>query len=113
MAIDGDGLVREMLTDILSQPSDEHLAEWLRIVGPDNRGRKIIHRYARIFELQHYCRVIAERHSKSIVRNKEHLRNAFASFFGMEGDAIRNDFRFVKGRLRREGNRGPAWLDAI
>jgi hypothetical protein len=113
IAIDGGGLVREMMTDSLSQPRAEHLAEWMQIVAPENQGRKTIHRFARLFELQHYSRVLAERHPGAVARNKERVRHAFAAFFGTSDDTLRSDLQFVKKRLARGHYQAPAWLDAI
>lgn len=113
IAIDGGGLVREMITDSLKQPRAEHLAEWMQIVEPDNQGRKTIHRFARLFELQHYSRALAQRHSKALAGKKENLRHAFAIFFGRSDDTIRSDLQLLKKRLGRGHYQAPAWLDAI
>ena len=113
IAIDGGGLVREMITDSLRQPRAEHLAEWMQIVEPDNQGRKTIHRFARLFELQHYSRALAQRHPNALAGKKEKLRHAFANFFVTSDDTVRSDFRFVKQLLGRGHFQAPAWLDAI
>ena len=49
IAIEGRGLLREMITDYQRQSVGMHLDEWMQIVGPDNQGRKTIYRYERIF----------------------------------------------------------------
>ncbi len=113
IAIDGSGLVREMITDTLRQPRAEHLAEWMRFVEPNNQGRKTIHRFARLFELQHYSRALTQRHPDALARNKERLHDALASYFRTSIDTIRGDLRFMKKRLGRGHYQAPAWLDAI
>jgi len=113
IAIDGGGLVREMITDSLRQPRAEHLAEWMQIVEPDNQGRKTIHRFARLFELQHYSRALAQRHPNALAGKKEKLRHAFANFFGTSDDTIRSDLQFVKKWLGRGHDQAPGWLDAV
>ncbi len=113
IAIDGSGLVREMITDTLRQPRAEHLAEWMQIVEPDNQGRKTIHRFARLFELQHYSRALAQRHPDALARNKERLHLAFASYFRTSIDTIRGDLRFLKKRLGCGHYQAPAWLDVV
>ncbi len=84
---------------------DEHLHEWLQIIRPSNQGRGSVARYERIFELQHYTRVIYARHPNALARKKEHLRVAFAEYFELSEDAIRKDFDFIKKRL------GTKWLE--
>lgn len=113
IAIDGSGLIRKMISDALRQPASEHLSEWMQIVDPENRGRKTIHRFARLFELQHYSRALAQRHSDALAGNKERLRDAFADFFGTSDDTIRSDLQFVKERLGRGHYDAPGWLDAV
>ena len=102
IAINGGGLVREMITDSLRQPRAEHLAEWMQIVEPDNQGRKTIHRFARLFELQHYSRALAQRHPNALAGEKEKLRLAFAKFFSASDDTIRSDLHLLKKRLGRD-----------
>ncbi len=113
IAIDGSGLVRKMITNSQQRPESEHLQEWLQIVAPENQGRKTIYRFARIFELQHYGRALAQRHRDALARNKERLRHAFAIFFSTSDDTIRSDLQFLKKRLSRGHYHAPAWLDAI
>lgn len=113
IAIDGGGLVREMITDSLRQPRAEHLAEWMQIVEPDNQGRKSIHRFARLFELQHYSRALAHRHPDALARNKERLHLAFAAYFRTSIDTIRGDLRFMKKRLGRGHYQASGWLDTV
>jgi len=113
IAIDGKGLVRELISDCQRQSVGDHLREWLEIIGPDNQGRKSLYRYERIFELQHFGRILAVRHPAALAGNKERLRAAFAAFFKTSADSIRDDLRTVKARLSRGHCHAPAWLDVI
>ncbi len=58
-------------------------------------------------------RVLAQRHSDALAKNKERLRHAFANFFDTSDDTIRSDLQFVKKRLGRGHYQAPGWLDAV
>lgn len=113
IAIEGRGLIRDMIAECQREAVAEHLEEWMRIIGPDNKGRKTIYRYERIFEVQHFGRAFALRHPKALVGNKERLRDAFARFFVTSSDTIRGDLKLLRQRLTRGHFQAPAWLDAI
>ncbi len=113
MGIDGSGRVRQMIDDSLHDGDEAgHLLEWFEIVRSDNSGKKSIKRFGRVFELQHFARALTERHEAALHHRREYLREAFAAFFGVSSDAIRDDYRLIKRRFSSCGNQ-PSWLNAI
>jgi hypothetical protein len=80
----------------------DHLAEWIRIVSSGNPARNQIHRYSRIFEIQHYMRAIYARHSQAMYRKQSSLDVALASFLGVNEATIKNDLRHIGRRLGRD-----------
>jgi hypothetical protein len=102
------GVIHETLDDAVhggQQP--EHLAEWHRIVRRDNTAKNKIARYARLFGLQHYWRLLFERHPNTVVGNKAHLVDAMAEFFNLSIDSIRKDLTFIGKRLGKGWERRP------
>jgi hypothetical protein len=114
IALEGTGLVREVLDEVLAQNPDDHLTAWRQITKPSNLGRKSIHRYSRLFELQHYCRALNDRHHAALVGNRERLRLALAKFLKTGPDTIRDDIRLIRRRFATaDAENIPAWLDLI
>ena len=96
--------LRELIEEALRSPrGPDYLAEWFEIVHSDNVAKNQIHRYARIFEVQHYMRALYARHEKALQRKKSALMFAFATFFNVGEDSIERDLALVTGRL------GPTW----
>jgi hypothetical protein len=59
--------LRDLMEDALRGPSTpEHLAEWIANVRASNSAKNAVQRYARLFELQHYIRVLYQRHAKAL-----------------------------------------------
>ncbi len=79
--------------------SADHLAEWTRIVRSGNPARNQIHRYSRIFEIQHYMRAIYGRHSQAMYRKQSSLVMALASFLDVNEATIKNDLQHIGRRL--------------
>jgi hypothetical protein len=82
-----------------------HLTEWLEIVRADNPARNRMDPFIRYFELQHYWRILNQRHPSAICRKKEKLRNAFGRIFDVGSQQIKRDLADIRGRL------GDDWLD--
>lgn len=80
----------------------EHLDEWGKLVQSKNPARNQLHRYARIFEMQHYLRALYGRHSKGLYRKQSSLIMALASFLDVNEATIANDLRHIDRRLGRE-----------
>jgi hypothetical protein len=77
---------------------EPHLAGWLDVVATSrpNKGRELA-RYGRIFEVQHFLRLLRERYSKQLINNKQRLMRAFAELFGHSDiDTIKNDFSLIE-----------------
>ena len=82
--------------------SAEHLAEWTRIVRSGNPARNQIHRYSRIFEIQHYLRALHRRHSQALHRKKGALIVSLAAFLDVSDATIEQDLRYIARRLGRD-----------
>jgi hypothetical protein len=89
------------------QQKPEHLAEWLRIVGRQNPAKNVIARYARLFRLQHYWRIVHARHQSAVRRHTARLVSAFAAFFRVSDDSIRKDLTLIARRLGKGWERRP------
>lgn len=95
--------LREYLT-AASRPADEdsesqHIKEWRTIIRNDNSARTQIGRYARVFELQHYWRLLHTRHPQACHRRGSKLHEALARFFEVSTNSIRSDLTLVKKGL--------------
>jgi hypothetical protein len=95
---------REELRDILEdalrgRESPEHLQGWMEIVAGNNTARNQIARYATIFELQHYWRVLCRRYPEIQEGNVERLRFAFAEFLEVSDGKIAADLSLIRDQL--------------
>lgn len=96
--------LRSMLEDALRErTAPDHLAEWFEIVHSENVTKNQIPRYARIFEVQHYLRVLHARHATALRRKKSVLMTALANFLRVSEDTVERDLAGIAGRL------GPDW----
>jgi hypothetical protein len=84
--------------------SPEHLAGWMQIVSSANSAKNQITRYARIFEVQHYCRILSERYPSALVRGQHKLERALAKFLHVSTATIRGDLQVIRRRL------GEGWM---
>lgn len=96
---------RGMLDDALHGSPPEHLAEWMRIVAAGNSGKRKITRFGRIFQLQHYWRILQRRHAHSLRRRNELLGRVLATFLQVEEKVVNRDLAEIRRRLGRD------WLD--
>ena len=69
-----------------------------------NPAKNKIPRFGRVFELQHYCRILHERHAQAIHRRLGDLEFALASFMGVSPETIHRDLLFIRDRL------GEDWM---
>lgn len=82
----------------------QHLADWIAIVRKGNTAKNAIGRFGRVFRLQHYWRLLHRRHSDELRQKKSALISAFATFFKVSDDSIKQDLRLIARRL------GPDWV---
>ncbi len=82
-----------------------HLAEWMELIAKDNMGKKPIARFARLFEFQHYYRILNHRHAPSLRRKTKALKEVLAHGLDSSEKSIVGDLGFVRRRL------GKHWLD--
>jgi len=77
----------------------EHLREWSDMIRGANRGKKHIYTFGRRFELQHFWRVLHERHGEALGGEENSVRQAFAKFLHVSPESIRKDIRYIARRL--------------
>ena len=97
--------LRDILEDSLrGSGTASHLSEWTELVRGSNPAKNKIPRFGRVFELQHYCRILHERHAQAIHRRLGDLEFALASFMGVSPETIHRDLLFIRDRL------GEDWM---
>ena len=108
----GRGEVPAVLEDgARGEPAPVHLKEWIDLVRATNPSRIRIQRFARLFQYQHYMRVLYGRHASQLARKKTALSAVFAEFFDVSIDVIRRDERFLVQRLGSKWHLKPSPLD--
>jgi len=75
--------LRGILDDSLHTTVSPHLADWADLVAGNKAVKTPIERFARLFDLQHYCRQLQLRHASAIDRRKDKLEIALATFLGV------------------------------
>jgi hypothetical protein len=83
----------------------EHLQGWFELIRSDSAARNQLDRLSRIFELQHYWRILHSRHATSLKKSISKLEIAFAVWFDVSPETIHGDLIRVRQRL------GKNWLD--
>jgi hypothetical protein len=92
--------LRNMMEESLrGAESPEHLADWTKLIRSKNPAKNQIVRFGRIFELQHYCRILQERNPEAIRRRQGHLESALAKFMNVSADTVHQDLLRVRRRL--------------
>jgi hypothetical protein len=86
------------------QRNSGHLAEWFKYIRPNNSARNQLDRFSRIFELQHYWRILNERHGDALTNSIGKLEHAFANWFDISRESIRGDLIRIRQRL------GSNWM---
>jgi hypothetical protein len=97
---------RDELRDLLAsalQPrpsqSTEHLDGWRSIVAASNRAKNQIPALERRFRLQHFWRLLRERHPLAFPGRLARIEEAFAEYFGMDNSTIKLDRRTITKSL--------------
>ena len=107
-AVDGQGMMREIVSDGVRAASDDpHMSGWFEIVSPENPARNVVGRFARIFELQHFVRILQRRYSESLNGKRRRLQGALAGFLEVSLDTIQNDWKLIESRL------GSGWEQRV
>jgi hypothetical protein len=95
--------LREILGDALhARRSSPHLGEWMDIIASGNATKTTqIARFARLFELQHYLRILQDRHGDALHRKLTQLRGVFANFFHVGDETIDADLKLIRRAHRK------------
>ena len=84
--------LRDLLASALaSSNTTDHLSGWLSIVASQNRAKNQITALERRFRLQHFWRLLRERHPTAFARRVYRIEAAFADYFGVNDSTIRLD----------------------
>ncbi len=96
--------LRDMIADALqSTDSNKHLHEWQKIIASTNKAKNQFASYERQFRLQHFWKLLRERHPAAFNRRLKKLDQSFAAYLGVSEATIRND----RDTLKR--NVGELW----
>jgi hypothetical protein len=97
--------LRNMLEDSLHRSATpDHLEEWMRIIAGGNTAKKPFVKFSRLFEVQHYYRILRQRHAPALNRKLHLVKQVLAEFLGTAKRTIVEDLKFLKRRL------GPQWF---
>ena len=80
----------------------DHLGEWTRIVRASNPARNQIYQNARLFKLQHYWRVLHQRHSNSLTNQISRLESIFSQYLKVSQSSVHSDLRLIRDRLGQQ-----------
>ncbi|WDI41068.1 hypothetical protein [Bremerella sp. P1] len=100
--------LRDLITGALTADAEvDHLAEWKVQISSSNPSKAPIHRYARQFQIQHCWRLLHDRHSNIMKRNKTRLKKLLGDSLGASDSSIKADFKLIEKRLGKDwGHRG-------
>jgi hypothetical protein len=83
----------------------EHLTDWFHIIRASSGARNQLDRFARLFEIQHYWRILHQRHAAALAGNIGRIEAAVSQYFGISEATIHADLIEIRRRL------GDHWLE--
>ena len=106
--------LREQIEESLRGGSQlpAHLSEWGAMVGNSNTAKNKLLRYARLFEVQHYSRLLRQRHPEALDRRLAALKKSLASFLGCTEASVHADMMFLNKRLGKDWMQRSCALEA-
>jgi hypothetical protein len=81
----------------------EHLKPWMDIVAKKNAAKHPLGRLARLFEHQHFWRVLHDRYGPACVGLKGELERIIAKFLRVDHETVHRDLQYLRDQL------GPDW----
>jgi hypothetical protein len=95
--------LRGILEDALRRNrSADHVAEWMEIVHRSNQAKNRILRLGRLFEVQHFWRLLHLRHTGALEGNVKRIEIVFADYYGLSDEAIHADLIEIRRRLSQD-----------
>jgi hypothetical protein len=91
--------LREDISKANGTSVPKHLREWAKIVTASNTGKRTLDRFARLFELQHFYRIINERYGDALYLRGECLKKAFGAYLCVERATVHSDLVLIRKRL--------------
>ena len=82
-----------------------HLTEWMEFIAKDNMAKSPIARFGRLFEFQHYYRILHHRYAGALYGKAKVVKQALAHVLKASEKTIVGDLGFVRKRL------GKDWFD--
>lgn len=89
-----------------------HLAEWGGMVSNRKFSKNKLTRYGRVFEVQHYCRLLYQRHPKALHWKRGKLEIALAGFLHCSVAALHADILGLNKRLGKNWETRRTGLEA-
>jgi len=94
--------LRDLLADALRQAgTNEHLSGWQSIIDSSNRAKNQFGSFERRFRLQHFWRLLRQRHPAAFNRRLSRIELAFAPHLGVDESSIKRDRQEIQKRLGR------------
>jgi hypothetical protein len=91
--------LRRTIAEAFQRRDDDHLTKWTELIRSDNQAKNPISKYATLFELQHYCRIIHQRLPIAFDKPRSALDAALAHTLDIAPPTVRAYFRFLARRL--------------
>jgi hypothetical protein len=85
----------------------EHLSGWFHIIRASSGARNQLDRFGRLFEIQHYWRILRQRHAGALAGNIGRMELAFSQFFKTSNPSIHADLIAIRRRLGAEWAKRP------
>jgi len=95
------------------EPRPAHMAEWDAMVKNDNTAKNRLPRYGRLFEIQHYCRLLRQRHPEALERRLATLKKSLAGFLRCTEASVHADMMLLNKRLGKGWMQRSCALEAV
>ena len=108
MPIPSQSQLRGLLEHALHHgDSPEHLSEWFDIGRASNTAKNRMDPFIRMFALQHYWRILSQRHASSMSGKIGCCQRVLATILEVRPNQIKQDLIAIRNRL------GDDWLERV
>lgn len=83
------------------------------MVRNGNTAKNRLPRFGRLFEIQHYCRLLRQRHPEALERRLATLKKALAGFLRCTEASVHADMMLLNKRLGKEWMQRSCALEAV
>lgn len=96
-------VLRDLIADALQPSSDtQHLEGWHKIIDVRNKAKNQFPSLERRFRLQHFWRLLRQRHPGIFNRRAARIERAFAAFFGVTESSMHADRMTIQKALGKD-----------